>query len=242
MKNKIKAVTATSPQPSPQAERGSKPDELKLIPWAEIFPDPEQPRKTFDEESLKELAESIRVQGLVQPLIVRLAKATKRIIEPELIDSEFRVEEFTDGFWYRCHGAKTREECFEFVDEKFGHSELKDRYIIIAGERRWRAAELAGLDVLPCIVREVSAAQKFAQQIIENDQREGISAIEEAEALNAEFGRRIEARAHSRQSSSGKRSTGSSSSSSVVAADVEVLADLGSSSRCSAVRLRSGGG
>jgi len=99
-----------------------------------------QPRRTFDEASLSELAESIKVQGVIQPIIVRP------------------------------------------VDEG---------YEIIAGERRWRAAQLAGLETIPAIVREVDDQTALAMALIENIQREDLDYREEAESvggLKKEFG------------------------------------------------------
>jgi ParB family chromosome partitioning protein len=91
-----------------------------------------QPRKQFSDESLRELADSIREQGIVQPLIVRER----------------------DGF-------------FE----------------LIAGERRWRAAQMAGLDQVPALVREVPDEAALAMGLIENIQRENLNAMEEAAGL-----------------------------------------------------------
>jgi ParB family chromosome partitioning protein len=96
-----------------------------------IIPNPDQPRKTFDEEALEELADSIKEQGVIQPIIL----------------------------------------------EKSG-----DRYIIIAGERRFRASRLAGLDTIPGLVRQYTREQKLEIAIIENIQREDLNSIEEAKA------------------------------------------------------------
>ena len=95
-----------------------------------IIPNPDQPRRTFDEESLDELATSIRELGIVQPLTLRLAD---------------------DG-----------------------------SYQIIAGERRWRAARLAGLNSVPAYVRTVSDSEMTEMALIENIQREDLNAIEVA--------------------------------------------------------------
>lgn len=115
-------------------------DELKRIPIEYLQPGKYQPRKEFDREHLQELADSIRSQGIIQPLIVR---------------------------------------------------PLGDRkYEIIAGERRWRAAQLAGLSEVPAITREISDDSAVAMALIENIQRENLNSIEEAEALqrlNHEF-------------------------------------------------------
>ena len=97
----------------------------------EIEPDRAQPRRHFDETHILELAESIRANGVLQPLLVRR------------------------------HG---------------------NGYAIVAGERRWRAAQRAGLREVPCIVREVSDPEAFELALIENIQREDLNAIEEAEA------------------------------------------------------------
>ncbi len=104
--------------------------EIKL-PLSRIEPNREQPRRYFDEEALKELAESIRVHGIVQPLVV-CRKGTQ--------------------------------------------------YEIIAGERRFRAAHLAGLKEVPVLVREYSEQELYEVALIENLQREDLNAIEEAVA------------------------------------------------------------
>ena len=111
-------------------ERGET--EVRLT---EIEPNRDQPRKTFDETALNELAESIREHGLIQPLLVRQ------------LDS--------------------------------------GRYQIVAGERRWRAARLAGLDRVPVIVREMDEKTVMEIALIENLQREDLNAIEEAEGYRA---------------------------------------------------------
>jgi ParB family transcriptional regulator, chromosome partitioning protein len=105
---------------------------LTLLPLRDVRPNPDQPRKYFDEEKLGELAESLKAHGLLQPIVVR------------------RVAE---GFE------------------------------ILAGERRFRAAQLAGMDRLPALVREVEDPLEIA--LIENLQREDLSPLEEAEALAA---------------------------------------------------------
>lgn len=100
-----------------------------------------QPRLHMDREALEELAESIRSQGIIQPLLVR-----------------------------RLAG---------------------ENYEIIAGERRWRGAQLAGLDTVPAVVREISDETAMAVALIENIQRQDLNAIEEAMGLQRlldEFG------------------------------------------------------
>ena len=92
---------------------------------------PDQPRRTFDEAALDELAASIAARGLIQPIVVR----------------------------------------------PHGH-----RFQIVAGERRWRAAQRARLHEIPAIVRDFSDAETLEVALIENIQREDLNAIEEAEA------------------------------------------------------------
>ncbi|HWP31117.1 MAG TPA: ParB/RepB/Spo0J family partition protein [Fimbriimonadales bacterium] len=106
--------------------------EVRQIPIDSIVPNPRQPRKSFDENSLRELADSIRRVGMVQPLLVRLLD--------------------------------------------------KDHYELIAGERRWRAAKLAGLEFVPVVVRAAAGIESLELALIENLQREDISPLEAAEA------------------------------------------------------------
>ncbi|OIP24754.1 hypothetical protein AUK11_02260 [bacterium CG2_30_37_16] len=118
---------------SPLVERtiGLKPADITEINVEKVSPNPNQPRYTFDEESLKELASSIKEHGVIQPLIV-----TKK-------------------------GAE---------------------YELIAGERRLRAAKIAGLKTVPVVVRTYSEQQKLEVSIIENIQRHDLNPLEEAMA------------------------------------------------------------
>lgn len=119
---------------SPQARGTRELAEAREIALDRIEPDPEQPRRVFDPERLEELAASIRLQGVLQPIAVR-------------------------------------------------YDTIRDRYIIIHGERRWRAAQLAGLATIPAIVREVSEEQRLIQQLMENILREDLNALDRAAAL-----------------------------------------------------------
>ena len=101
----------------------------------EIEPNSAQPRKTFDEEGLRELADSIAEHGIIQPIIVRV----------------------------RPDGG----------------------YQIIAGERRWRAARMAGLTEIPVLVRDINEREMMELALVENLQREDLNPIEEAEGLKA---------------------------------------------------------
>lgn len=108
-------------------------ERLERLPLGQLTRGKYQPRRDIQPEALEELADSIRAQGVMQPIVVRP-------IGP-------------------------------------------DRYEIIAGERRWRAAQLAELDVIPAVIRHVSDDVALALALIENIQRENLNAIEEALAL-----------------------------------------------------------
>ena len=115
------------------ASEASDRDSLKSLPLDLISPGPFQPRSIFDADRLQELAESIRHQGVIQPIIVR-AKG-------------------------------------------------ENNYELIAGERRWRAAQIAGIENIPAIVRKVPDEIAIAMALVENIQREDLNPIEEATAL-----------------------------------------------------------
>lgn len=115
--------------PEVSADKG----DLQNIAIEFLSPGRYQPRKDMAPDALEELANSVRAQGIIQPVVVR-----------EL---------------------------------------SRDKYEIIAGERRWRAAQLAGLDTIPCIIKDVSDEATIAIALIENIQREDLNAMEEATAL-----------------------------------------------------------
>jgi ParB family chromosome partitioning protein len=121
--------TQTPVQPLPQAER----DETPLyVAIDAIDANPMQPRRVFQADRLEELAQSIRANGIIQPLVVR---------------------------------------------------RQGDRYQLVAGERRWRAARLAGLEQVPVVVREIPDDRLLEITLIENIQREDLNPIETAVAL-----------------------------------------------------------
>jgi ParB family chromosome partitioning protein len=144
----LAAILATS---APQ-EGGAEPrPELRELPVDLVRPNPEQPRKRFDQEALDALAESLRERGVLQPVLV-----------PPVAGGT---------------------------------------YEIVAGERRWRAAQLAGLEQLPALVQDRDDAQTLEAALIENMAREDLNPVEEARAVAAlveelgltreEVGRRI---------------------------------------------------
>lgn len=105
------------------------------LPINEIIPNRDQPRKTFDEAALEELAESIKKHGVLQPLLVRPIPS--------------------------------------------------GGYQLVAGERRWRACRMAGLNKVPVVIKELTDTETMEIAIIENLQREDLNPIEEAEGLQA---------------------------------------------------------
>ena len=108
----------------------------KEIRLDRIEADPEQPRQTFDDAKLAELADSIRQEGILQPIAVR-------------------------------------------------YDQEADRYVILHGERRWRASRLAGLAAIPAVVRDVPRDRRLIQQLMENIVRDDLNAVDRAAALRA---------------------------------------------------------
>jgi ParB family chromosome partitioning protein len=138
----LSALLPTAAAPSPI--RMNMADKSKTYFSAQIedvYPGPEQPRTSFDDAELAELAESIKVHGVIVPLVVRP----------------------------RPDGG----------------------YFLIAGERRWRAAQRAGLHDVPVVVQEVDSQVAFERALVENLQRSDLGPIEEAVAFQRlvdEFG------------------------------------------------------
>ena len=131
----LSKTTAASPAVAPAADAGG--ETLRQIPVEELRRGEYQPRVDMRQESLKDLADSIRAQGIVQPIVVRPLRG--------------------DG---------------------------SARYEIVAGERRWRAAQLAGLAEVPAIVRSIDDEDAIAMALIENIQRENLNPLEECRALD----------------------------------------------------------
>lgn len=127
----LDSLLKTKPASPPPAAKTAEPG-VEQIPLKAIRPNPLQPRHHFDETALAELAESIRVQGVLQPVLLRPAK---------------------------------------------------NGYELIAGERRFRAAQRAGLTAIPALVRVVSDEKALELAIIENLQRDDLNPIEQARAF-----------------------------------------------------------
>jgi len=126
----LEALIPTMMQGEPEAPSAG--GGILSIPVGNIVPNADQPRKSFDDQSIAELAESIKRHGIIQPLVLE-----------------------SDG-----SGA----------------------YRIVAGERRWRAASVAGLAEVPAIVKEYGREKRLEIALVENIQRENLNAIDEAEA------------------------------------------------------------
>jgi ParB family transcriptional regulator, chromosome partitioning protein len=128
----------------------------------DMVPGAYQPRTRMDEGALYELAESIKAQGIMQPILVR-----------RLSDEQARARRKKDP---QSHSA---------------NGDARPVYEIIAGERRYRAARIAGLDSVPVLVRDVPDESAAAMALIENIQREDLNPLEEAHGLQRlvkEFG------------------------------------------------------
>ena len=108
---------------------------IQEIPVGELDPNPDQPRQSFDQESIGQLADSIRDQGVLQPLLVVPASG--------------------------------------------------GRYRIIAGERRYRASRIAGLETVPCIVKDIDVIRQMEIALIEDLQREDLNPMEAARGIQA---------------------------------------------------------
>ena len=126
----VENILETAEKDEPQKE--TRDQAVVELDIRQIEPDAAQPRKSFGDEAMEELAASIRQYGVIQPLIV----------------------------------------------QKIGD----DRYQIIAGERRWRAAKKAGLEMIPAIVKDYAPEEVLAISLIENIQRENLNPVEEAKA------------------------------------------------------------
>jgi ParB family chromosome partitioning protein len=122
----------TTAIPTPEPESPAHQDAAQTVPIGSVDPNPLQPRRVFDHDKLEELAQSIRANGIIQPLIVRKAG---------------------------------------------------ERLQLVAGERRLRAAKLAGLTVVPVVVQDISDSRLLEITLIENIQREELNPIETAIAF-----------------------------------------------------------
>lgn len=177
-KNKSKvSKPAVRTAPAPAAAVESQTVESRIVPRTCIVPSPTNPRKTFT--NLDELAQSIRAQGIVQPIVVRRVPQVE-LIEPDMLPGskwQVKITQSDGTVEYSAHDLEQTAR-MEYEMRKPG----KAQFEIIAGERRWRGAELAELDQVPVVVRAMSDKQVIEAQHVENLQREGVSPAEEAES------------------------------------------------------------
>ena len=144
------------------------------IPLSSIIPNPRQPRRAFptDDPRLQELSASIKEHGLLQPIVVKR-------LEP--IDDAKTSQKVTSAWFGEAEQLQVNEQPAEYVVQ----------YQIIAGERRWRASQMAGLTEVPVVIKDVTPQQMLELALIENIQRADLNPIEEAlayQALKQEFG------------------------------------------------------
>ncbi|CBA14651.1 ParB/RepB/Spo0J family partition protein [Xanthomonas albilineans] len=129
----LEALLGSTAASTPTVDTLQPGDSLRRLPVGQLQPGKYQPRQEMDQAKLQELAESIKAQGVIQPIVVR-----------ELVPGTFEI---------------------------------------VAGERRWRASQLAGLSDVPVVVRELDDRTVIAMALIENIQREDLNPLEEALAL-----------------------------------------------------------
>lgn len=155
--------------------RTVEPGELRIVKAADCRPSPTQPRTVFDPVKLKELGDSILAQGVQIPLLLRARPQEYTIHEPDLTHNDWIVQDSKGG-----------ENFFEFEQQArnfAGSDNLKPWFEIVDGERRWRAGLEAGLTDFPAMVRELTDEQVVQIQLISFLQKEGLTALEEAEAF-----------------------------------------------------------
>ena len=128
----LPSAVAPAVAPAP-AKTPAGPEHANRIAIEQIDPNPVQPRRVFQADSLHQLADSIRLHGIIQPLVVRVSG---------------------------------------------------ERFQLVAGERRWRAARIAGLSEVPAVVQEISDERLLEVTLIENVQREDLNAIDRARAFD----------------------------------------------------------
>ena len=168
------------------AHQPSRVDEesILLVPIDSIMPNPRQPPKIFreDDPKLLELSDSIKEHGLLQPLVV-----TRLDVNTTSDDAAKKAQEQAADSWFSTTTADSRVSSAPDRTENIGVVQFQ----IIAGERRWRAARLAGLAKVPVVVKEATPLEMLELALIENIQRADLNPIEEAlayHALISEFG------------------------------------------------------
>lgn len=162
-------ISGASEVMAPQQPSQVDAEAITELPVDRIIPNPRQPRKAFreDDPRLLELSASIKEHGLLQPIIVARLDG---------IDPPKEAEKQGDS-WFSGGAGKAARPPSPAGDAI--------QYQIIAGERRWRAARLAGLHNVPVVIKEVTSQQMLELALIENIQRADLNPIEEALAYQA---------------------------------------------------------
>ena len=153
LKQKPKSTKPTKSSKPTQPSQSTLQGRTFEIPIDKLERNPAQPRRRFDKEKLRELTNSVKQKGVLQPILVRPLPAS--------------------------YGIKGKR--------------IDNRYQIVAGERRWHAAQAAGLEMIPALVRELSDQEVLEIGVIENVQRTDLNPMEEASAyqdLVQQFGRK----------------------------------------------------
>ncbi len=147
-------------------------DLVVMLDLKQIIANPYQTRTEFDIKELTNLAGSIQKQGVLQPIVVRPARRlpAKELPPPEALAPKGWVEKF-------YHPPTEADEA------KATGPEIPDRYVLILGERRFRASEIAGKTTIPAIVKRVSPQQAAEMTVVENLQREDLDCLDQAAAF-----------------------------------------------------------
>ena len=139
-------------------------DRAVLLELDQIGHNPYQTRREFDPQALADLAASIQTQGVLQPIVVRLAPVVSAHVQPGAVSPEAAAPE---------------------IGSEIGSQiQIKERYILILGERRFRASKIAGKTTIPALVKRVSEQQAAEMTLVENLQRQDLNCVEQAEAFS----------------------------------------------------------
>lgn len=172
--------SAAVPSPSPAPATAAV---VQLVPLGHIAPSVSNPRKHFDQDKLQELAESVKAHGVVQPLVVRPTFTW-------FIDPGIQHGKPPKSYWLVLDRRRLDRSKQSYAGEParyYSETEAQanlPRFELVCGERRWRAARLAGVATVPCLVRVLDDKAVLEIQVIENLQREDVHPIEEAEGYD----------------------------------------------------------
>jgi ParB family chromosome partitioning protein len=179
---------------------GERVQEIRL---EEIEPSPYQPRRRQDEAALEELTQSIRAQGVLQPIVIRyisqvdgslaaLGTGSRPMVDGQTVDGRWSTVDgqTVDGLRSTVDGTRAPA-AGTALEGEGARATSQVRYQLIAGERRWLASRRAGRATVPAIMRQVSNQQAMEMALIENLQREDLDCMEMAFAfdrLGRDFG------------------------------------------------------